>query len=76
MVRAGLVEAVFGGGGQVGADGRELGESGFGGLNPDLTFGQHSSTLTRPGEVCAVFGLPDRDNHAPDRDRHCLDVMH
>ncbi|MER5466501.1 hypothetical protein ABT010_38915 [Streptomyces sp. NPDC002668] len=45
-------------------------------VNDTLTFGQQSSILTRPADVCAVFSLPGRDNHVPHRDRHYLDVMH
>ncbi|MGQ4477827.1 hypothetical protein [Streptomyces sp. SAS_276] len=45
-------------------------------VNPVLTFGEQSSILTQPVEVCAVFSLPGRDHHVPHRDRHYLDVMH
>ncbi|MEU9558322.1 hypothetical protein [Streptomyces fumanus] len=45
-------------------------------VNPVLTFGEQSSILTQPAEVCAVFSLPGRDHHVPHRDRHYLDVMH
>ncbi|MFF4385010.1 hypothetical protein [Kitasatospora sp. NPDC001547] len=45
-------------------------------VNPVLTFGEQSSILTRPAEVCAVFSLPGRDHHVPHRDLHYLDVMH
>jgi hypothetical protein len=45
-------------------------------VNSVLTFGQQSSILTQPADVCAVFSLPGRDNHVPHRDRHYLDVMH
>ena len=45
-------------------------------VNTTLTFGEQSSILTQPADVCAVFGLPGRDNHVPHRDRHYLDVMH
>ncbi|MEU5217431.1 hypothetical protein AB0G79_14690 [Streptomyces sp. NPDC020807] len=45
-------------------------------VNDTLTFGEQSSILTRPADVCAVFSLPGRDNHVPHRDRHYLDVMH
>ncbi|MFI0811992.1 hypothetical protein [Streptomyces echinatus] len=44
--------------------------------NPVLAFGEQSSILTQPTEVCAVFSLPGRDHHVPHRDRHYLDVMH
>ncbi|MFF7381218.1 hypothetical protein [Streptomyces griseoluteus] len=29
-------------------------------VNPVLTFGEQSSILTQPAEVCAVFSLPGR----------------
>ncbi|MFB8142293.1 hypothetical protein [Streptomyces parvus] len=45
-------------------------------VNPTLTFGEQSSILTRPAEVCAVFSLPGRDHGVRHRDRHYLDVMH
>ncbi|MFB7290253.1 hypothetical protein [Actinacidiphila glaucinigra] len=45
-------------------------------VNSTLTFGEQSSILTQPADVCAVFSLPGRDNHVPHRDRHYLDVMH
>lgn len=45
-------------------------------VNSTLTFGEQSSLITQPADVCAVFGLPGRDNHVPHRDRHYLDVMH
>lgn len=45
-------------------------------VTPVLTFGEQSSGLTEPAEVCAVFSLPGRGNHVPHRDRHYLDVMH
>ncbi|WP_369264886.1 hypothetical protein [Streptomyces sp. R35] len=45
-------------------------------VNSTLTFGQQSSLITQPADVCAVFSLPGRDNHVPHRDRHYLDVMH
>ncbi|MGW1067131.1 hypothetical protein ACWD4F_21760 [Streptomyces aureus] len=45
-------------------------------VNSVLTFGEQSSILTRPAEVCAVFSLPGQDHHGPHRDRHYLDVMH
>ncbi|AZP22201.1 hypothetical protein EJC51_42640 [Streptomyces aquilus] len=45
-------------------------------VNDRLTFGSQSSILTRPADVCAVFGLPGRDDHVPHRDRHYLHVMH
>ncbi|MFG2985894.1 hypothetical protein ACGFYQ_32380 [Streptomyces sp. NPDC048258] len=45
-------------------------------VNSILTFDEQSSILTRPADVCAVFGLPGRDDHVPHRDRHYLDVMH
>ncbi len=44
--------------------------------NSILTFGQQSSIITQPTEVCAVFSLPGRDQHVPHRDRHYLDVIH
>jgi len=44
--------------------------------NNNLTFGQQSSILTRPADVCAVFSLPGRDNHVPYRERHYLNEMH
>ncbi|MFJ5779056.1 hypothetical protein [Streptomyces sp. NPDC093094] len=44
--------------------------------NPVLTFGEQSSILTRPAEVCAVFSSPRQDHHVPHRDRHYLGVMH
>ena len=45
-------------------------------INGTLTFGQQSSILTRPADVCAVFSLPGRDNHVPHQERHYLDVIH
>ncbi|MFE5522027.1 hypothetical protein ACFQ9Q_30540 [Streptomyces virginiae] len=45
-------------------------------VNPALTFGEQSSILTQPAEVCAVFSLPGRDHHVPHRNRHYRDVMH
>ncbi|MGW1997848.1 hypothetical protein [Embleya sp. NPDC001921] len=45
-------------------------------VNSALTFGEQSSILAQPADVCAVFSLPGRDNHVPHRDRHYLDVMH
>ncbi|MGW6918077.1 hypothetical protein ACWGB8_30330 [Kitasatospora sp. NPDC054939] len=45
-------------------------------VNDILTFDEQSSILTRPAGVCAVFGLPGRDNDVPHRDRHYLDVLH
>jgi hypothetical protein len=45
-------------------------------VNDTLTFGEQSSIITRPSDVCAVFSLPGQDNHVPHRDRHYLDVMH
>ncbi|MFC1414720.1 hypothetical protein ACEZCY_36825 [Streptacidiphilus sp. N1-12] len=45
-------------------------------VNDTLTFGQQSSILTQPADVIAVFSLPGRDQHVPQRDRHYLDVMH
>ncbi|MFE1921103.1 hypothetical protein ACFW91_00860 [Streptomyces asoensis] len=45
-------------------------------VNDILTFGEQSSVLTRPADVCAVFSLPGRDDHVPHRDRQYLDVMH
>ncbi|WP_323136650.1 MULTISPECIES: hypothetical protein [unclassified Streptomyces] len=44
--------------------------------NSALTFGEQSSLITQPADVCAVFSLPGRDNQVPHRDRHYLDVMH
>jgi len=45
-------------------------------VNDALTFGEQSSIVTRPADVCAVFGLPRSGNDVPHRDRHYLDVMH
>jgi hypothetical protein len=45
-------------------------------VNSTLTFGEQSSILTRPADVCAVFSLPGRDHHVQHRDRHYLDIMH
>ncbi|MGA4867211.1 hypothetical protein ACPB9J_31730 [Streptomyces lavendulocolor] len=45
-------------------------------VNPVLTFGEQSSILTQPAEVCALFSLPGRDHHVPHHDRHYLDVIH
>lgn len=45
-------------------------------VNDTLTFGEQSSLLTRPADVCAVFSLPGRDDHMLHRDRHYLDVMY
>ncbi|MGW4290731.1 hypothetical protein ACWEIK_27810 [Streptomyces sp. NPDC004673] len=45
-------------------------------VNHSLTFGQQSSILTRPADVCAVFSLPGRNNHVTHRNRHYLDIMH
>jgi len=45
-------------------------------VNDRLTFGRQSSIVTRPGDVCAVLGLPGRDDQVPHRDRHYLHVMH
>jgi len=45
-------------------------------VNDRLTFGSQSSIVTRPGDVCAVFGLPGRDDQVPHRDRHYLHVIH
>ncbi len=45
-------------------------------VNPVLTFGEQSSIITQPAEVCTVFSVPGRDHHVPHRDRHYLDVMH
>lgn len=45
-------------------------------VNSMLTFGQQSSLVTQPADVCAVFSLPGRDNRVPHRDRHYLNVMH
>ncbi|MGW6872024.1 hypothetical protein ACWGHA_06765 [Streptomyces xanthophaeus] len=45
-------------------------------VNPVLTFDDQSSILTRPAGVCAVFGVPGREEHVPDRAAHYLDVLH
>ncbi|MEV0324560.1 hypothetical protein ACIBKX_14955 [Streptomyces sp. NPDC050658] len=45
-------------------------------VNGLLTFGEQSSIVTRPANVCAVFSLPGRDNAVPYADRHYLDVIH
>ncbi|OAR22022.1 hypothetical protein A8W25_30170 [Streptomyces sp. ERV7] len=45
-------------------------------VNSVLTFDEQSSLWTRPADVCAVFALPSRDEHVPDRDRFYLDVLH
>ncbi|MEU9038572.1 hypothetical protein AB0D45_27235 [Streptomyces sp. NPDC048352] len=44
--------------------------------NPVLAFGEQSSILTRPADVCAVFALPGSDEPAPHRDRFHLSVLH
>ncbi|MGQ4386746.1 hypothetical protein [Streptomyces sp. SAS_270] len=45
-------------------------------VNDRLTFGEQSSILTQPANVCAVFGTPGRDAHVPDHDRFYLSVLH
>ncbi|WP_202477557.1 MULTISPECIES: hypothetical protein [Streptomyces] len=45
-------------------------------VNDRLTFGEQSSILTQPADVCAVFFTPGRDDHVPDRGRHYLGVIH
>ncbi|MEU3460494.1 hypothetical protein ABZ721_11135 [Streptomyces sp. NPDC006733] len=44
--------------------------------NSTLTFGEQSSILTQPADVCAVFSVPGRHHDVPHRDRHYLSVMH
>ncbi|MFZ3474942.1 hypothetical protein ACODT3_01295 [Streptomyces sp. 4.24] len=45
-------------------------------VNDRLTFGEQSSILTRPADVCAVFFTPHRDDHVSDRGRHYLGAIH
>ncbi|MFF7966561.1 hypothetical protein ACFZC3_14490 [Streptomyces sp. NPDC007903] len=45
-------------------------------VNDRLTFGEQSSILTQPANVCAVFSTPGRDDHVPYRERLYLSVMH
>ncbi|MEU4350310.1 hypothetical protein [Streptomyces sp. NPDC023838] len=45
-------------------------------VNSLLTFDEQSSIWTRPADVCAVFGMPGRDNRVPDRDRFYLEALH
>ncbi|MGW2977178.1 hypothetical protein [Streptomyces humidus] len=45
-------------------------------VNDRLTFGEQSSVLTRPANVCAVFFTPHREEHVPHRERHYLGVIH
>lgn len=45
-------------------------------VNNTLTFGNQFSILTHPGEVCAVFFPPTRDNHVTDRDSLYLGAIH
>lgn len=45
-------------------------------INGRLTFGEQSSILTQPANVCAVFFTPRRDDHVPHRERLCLGVIH
>lgn len=45
-------------------------------INDRLTFGEQSSVLTRPADVCAVFFAPGRDDDVPHRERLYLGVMH
>ncbi|MET8170402.1 hypothetical protein ABZT34_40295 [Streptomyces sp. NPDC005329] len=45
-------------------------------VNDLLTFGEQSSVLTHPANVCAVFFTPGRDDHVPHRERHYLGVIH
>lgn len=45
-------------------------------VNDRLTFGEQSSILTRPADVCAVFFRPKRDGHLSRRERHHLGVIH
>ncbi|MCX4803063.1 hypothetical protein ACFWWM_40635 [Streptomyces sp. NPDC058682] len=45
-------------------------------INDRLTFGEQSSILTHPANVCAVFFTPRRDDHVPLRERHYLGVIH
>ncbi|MFE9636336.1 hypothetical protein [Streptomyces sp. NPDC006463] len=45
-------------------------------VNDRLTFGEQSSLLTHPANVCAVFFTPRRDDHVPHRERHYLGVLH
>ncbi|MFI9832337.1 hypothetical protein ACIHIX_32160 [Streptomyces sp. NPDC051913] len=45
-------------------------------LNDRLTFGEQSSILTRPADVCAVFGLRGRDDQVPHPGRQYLLAMY
>ncbi|MFJ1805625.1 MULTISPECIES: hypothetical protein [unclassified Streptomyces] len=45
-------------------------------VNDRLTFGQQSSILTQPANVCAVFFTPGRDDRMSLRERHYLGVIH
>ncbi|MGV4981941.1 hypothetical protein ACVB8X_17610 [Streptomyces sp. NRAIS4] len=45
-------------------------------VNDRLTFGEQSSILTRPADVCAVFFPPGRGDHTPHREHQCLSVIH
>ncbi|MER5730651.1 hypothetical protein ABT084_20360 [Streptomyces sp. NPDC002138] len=45
-------------------------------INDRLTFGEQSSILTQPAQVCAVFFTPGRGDHVPHRERLYLGVIH
>lgn len=45
-------------------------------VNDNLTFGEQSSILTRPADVCAVFSRPGRRKPVPHPDRHYLIAIH
>jgi hypothetical protein len=46
-------------------------------VNSALTFGNQSSIITQPADVCAVFSLPGgRGPHVPRPDLHHLSVLH
>ncbi|MDQ0791530.1 hypothetical protein [Streptomyces sp. B1I3] len=45
-------------------------------INDRLTFGEQSSILTQPANICAVFFTPGRDDHVPHRERLYLGVIH
>ncbi|MFE7094381.1 hypothetical protein [Streptomyces erythrochromogenes] len=45
-------------------------------VNDRLTFGEQSSILTHPANVCAVFFTPHRDAPVTHRERHYLGVIH
>ncbi len=45
-------------------------------VNDRLTFGEQSSILTQPANVCAVFFAPGRDDHVPHRERLYLGVIY